>query len=163
MSFAQLPVYGDNAAVVAARAALVIDWLDDMNWHDEAKALKDRIRTSAPVSAALSELAEHLARAAEIDSVASFLNSMYDWRVQGNEWQATKGDTLVEELWSMIRMKSDKPECAYDPDHTDSKGAKLTISRRRDRHRLDIGPVFVVTSFSDKIPAQRSCRESMLR
>ena len=106
LAFVQRPYHGNAAAMKAARASCVIEWLHDMNWHPEADAIEAKLDSIAGGKQTMMEADENGARASERDSIASFLNYLYGWGLETDGWKETKGAVLVEELWALINTLS---------------------------------------------------------
>jgi len=102
LDFAEWNATADRNSVIAVRAAFVILWLEDMNWHSEARALSARTLAAPRLKTAYENLERNDKLAGRIrDSAVSF-NSHFGWGLNADEWRAAQGITLVEELWNII-------------------------------------------------------------
>ena len=106
LAFVEKPYSGNAAAMKAARAFCVIEWLHDMNWHPEADAIEAKLDSMAVGKEAMMEVEENISRTLERDSIASFLNWIYGWGLETDGWRETRGAVLVEELWALITTLS---------------------------------------------------------
>ena len=102
LEFAQRNMTGDNNSAIAARAAFVILWLTDMNWHGEARALSDRMLATPRLKAAFQKLEQDEKRTGQLQDAVVLFNWLFGWGLNTDEWRATQGATLVEELWNII-------------------------------------------------------------
>ena len=105
LDYIQLP-YSDISEKRAARALFVILWLTDINWHTEAAALDKRVGSTAYLSQAFKKITTNQS-VAKHDQIVGFFNHLYGWGMKRDEWQATRGDALVQELWDMIHTPAE--------------------------------------------------------
>jgi hypothetical protein len=92
----------DSDTQAAERAFFVVEWLHDMNWHPEADALEERALAAPRLHAAFRALERDDQRTGTIEDHASFLNGIFGWGLETDDWRATQGAPLVEELWGII-------------------------------------------------------------
>ncbi|MGA2175581.1 MAG: hypothetical protein ABSH38_11430 [Verrucomicrobiota bacterium] len=102
LEFAQRNITVDSNNAIAARAAFVILWLEDMNWHSEARALADRTLATPRLKAASEKLEQDDKRTGQLQDAVALFNWLFGWGLNTDEWRATQGSTLVEELWNII-------------------------------------------------------------
>jgi hypothetical protein len=102
LDFAQLPFAGNICRVKAARASCIISWLHDMNWHAEADALEHRVGSMPHLARAFEEIKADHVRVSKLEYIASLLNCICGHGLEQDEWRATEGAALVEELWPII-------------------------------------------------------------
>lgn len=86
----------------AAAAFFIIDWLHDINWHSEAQTLEERVASDRLLSHAYAKLETDEKATRRIHDAISLLNHICGWGLSPDEWQATAGQPLVEELWMLL-------------------------------------------------------------
>ncbi len=102
LDFAERKATVDSNNAIAVRAAFVVLWLEDMNWHSEARAISARALAAPRHKAAYEKLERNDKLTGRLrDSAVSF-NSHFGWGLDADEWRATQGATLVSELWDTI-------------------------------------------------------------
>jgi hypothetical protein len=92
--------------MMAARAAFVVLWLENINWHSEAHALSDRTRATPRLKNAFEKLEGDVIRTGELQDAAALFSWIFGYGLKTEEWRATSGAPLVEELWGIINTLS---------------------------------------------------------
>ena len=105
LQFAQTPFDGQSAKGKAARALFTILWLTDKNWHPEAIDIESKVAADEYMNAAFIDLDENDAASERLQHAACLLNNIFGWGLKADEWQATRGEPLVNELWEIINSE----------------------------------------------------------
>ncbi len=105
LAFAERDADDDGDGRLASRASFVVLWLEDMNWHDEARALMERIAIAPLLQAEFDKLQRDTRRTSALQQSAALFNQLFGWTLLPAEWPETHGAKLIEELWELINAK----------------------------------------------------------
>ena len=106
LEYAQRDIEGEGNTMMAARALFVVLWLEDINWHSEAHALCEKTLATPRLKSAFEKFEHDAIRTGEFQNAVAQFNWIFGYGLKTEEWRATTGAPLVEELWGIINTLS---------------------------------------------------------